>query len=429
MVFNSKDLPYSYISKKRQEHEVSIEFDWANEDDSQKIEQLSALLNKNLNIDYRSFKELEKDMPQLYENQKKQKCLIATLFYHFYHFEQNPKTNDILNEIKKKYPYLDNIESLRLFVWDFIGEHYLGFVNRNQRKAALKNISDDLGIEAYHLDSILWSDYESQKILIRYRSIDPKIAVYLYNFHLLETILQNSNSITFFIPNLLGYITKNLIFKLKFTPLYFEINKIRHDKIELKNVMAYLKDSNDIYQLRITIPKEISAPKINYGNFLSNIVFYLFQNLQSFSVKFYTALNLKIKKRKYFWMMKNTFLNSIRYPWNIMWEKIESFSKFEQDISENSNSTEPGIDSLIENAFLLQFRDKEWSIKSEPKTIILNDGSIFIPDFVLSNDFSEILVEIIGFWTEDYIKSKIGKLKKFRKEKNNTLILLIARVK
>ncbi|MBD3227481.1 MAG: DUF790 family protein, partial [Candidatus Lokiarchaeota archaeon] len=218
MVFSSKDLPYSYIAKKRQKDGVSVEFDWANETDIQKIEKLTALLNKNINIDYKSFKELEKNIPQFFHNSKKQNCLITTIFYHFFHFEQNPKTEKILNKISEKYLHIENVENLRLFVWDYISKYYQGFVEKNQRSTALSEISNDFDIEPRQLNSILWSDYDSEKILIRYRPIKPKIVVYLYNFHLLETILRNSTSITLSVPNLLGYITKNLIFKLKFTP-------------------------------------------------------------------------------------------------------------------------------------------------------------------------------------------------------------------
>ncbi|TFF85020.1 MAG: DUF790 family protein [Promethearchaeota archaeon] len=431
MVFSSRDLPYSYIAKKKQKDSVSINFEWANEADILSIQKLAAILKKNINIDYKSFKELEKDIPLIFDNSKKQDCLITTIFYHFYHFEQKPEADKILAKIRLKYPYIENIESLRLFVWDYISDHHYGFVRKNQRDLVLNKIGNNLGIKSHILDSILWSDYESEKVLIRYRTIRPEIVIYLYNFHLLETILQNTTSITIFIPDLLGYITKKLIFKLKFTPLFLEINKLtpesKHEDPRLKRVMEHLESAGDIYSLRIAIPKEISAPKMRYGNTLTNIIFYLYQKLQSSNLHFFSTLDLKIKKQNYLWTMSDTFLNSIRYPWNINWGsgKIESFNKYELDLTENLPSDDLGIDSKIEKTFLLQFRDKEWTIKPEPLTIILRDGAIFIPDFVLTNDFTKILVEIIGFWTETYINSKINKLRKYVKEVDHPLVLLI----
>jgi len=66
------------------------------------------------------------------------------------------------------------------------------------------------------------------------------------------------------------------------------------------------------------------------------------------------------------------------------------------------------FDSAIEKEFsLLNFNS--WSVKGEPA--VLKAGQYaFIPDFSLEKNDKRIYVEIIGFWTPEYLKNKIQKI-------------------
>jgi len=43
--------------------------------------------------------------------------------------------------------------------------------------------------------------------------------------------------------------------------------------------------------------------------------------------------------------------------------------------------------------------------------LILSDGKAFIPDFVFEKHGVKVYLEIVGFWTEDYLKRKLEKIK------------------
>lgn len=398
MPFSIRSIPYSYIPKKKRENEVSIEFQWGNFSDIPQLEQIVKFLSNNINFSKKTFENIENRMPSVFRD-KKQDCYVSTLFYHYFHFEENPGLLLLLEDIIKTNPIIEDIRSLRLYVWNYIGNKYDGFLNEVQRNEAITEICNNLEIAINQLEDLLWLDLESNKVLVKHREINLRDVVFLYNFHLLESILRNSKSITFRISNLPGSITKSLVLKLKFSPVYFEIKKD-------------MRDDNEIFLFQIFLPDQISAPKIKYGNILSSITFYIFDKLQKADIKFEMELTIKIGKRTFLWKMSNSFLSLIRYPWNINWDENESLQQYETDLEKELESNYLNMDSKIETAFYQIFKDEEWQIKHEPNTILAKDGTIFIPDFSLSNKFSTILLEIVGFWTNDYIKKKIDKLNK-----------------
>ncbi|SNQ61069.1 DUF790 family protein [Candidatus Methanoperedens nitratireducens] len=79
------------------------------------------------------------------------------------------------------------------------------------------------------------------------------------------------------------------------------------------------------------------------------------------------------------------------------------------------------FDSAIEKEFsLLNFNG--WSCKREPALMKAGQYA-FIPDFSLERNGTRIYVEIIGFWTPEYLKNKIQKINLLTEKEN--LILLV----
>ncbi|MCX6676583.1 MAG: DUF790 family protein [Methanothrix sp.] len=85
--------------------------------------------------------------------------------------------------------------------------------------------------------------------------------------------------------------------------------------------------------------------------------------------------------------------------------------------------SEIGFDSAIENEFY-QLGFKGWTVQREPA--VLKAGQYaFIPDFSLERNGTRIYVEIIGFWTPEYLKHKIEKLNLLQEK--DSMILLVNR--
>jgi hypothetical protein len=85
--------------------------------------------------------------------------------------------------------------------------------------------------------------------------------------------------------------------------------------------------------------------------------------------------------------------------------------------------TDVGFDSVIEKEFY-QLGFKGWVVKREP-TVLRAGQYAFIPDFSLERNGTRIYVEIIGFWTPEYLKHKIQKLNQLQEKES--MILLVNR--
>ena len=82
-----------------------------------------------------------------------------------------------------------------------------------------------------------------------------------------------------------------------------------------------------------------------------------------------------------------------------------------------------GFDSAIEKEFY-QLSFKGWTVRREP-TVLKAGQYAFIPDFSLERSGIEIYVEIVGFWTPDYLKHKVQKINQLAEKEN--IILLVNR--
>ncbi len=97
----------------------------------------------------------------------------------------------------------------------------------------------------------------------------------------------------------------------------------------------------------------------------------------------------------------------------------KDFSKLFPEISYE----EVQYDSNLEADFAKRFAtvSGEWEVIREPEPLIY-DSTIFIPDFALVKGDKKVYLEIIGFWTPDYLKRKIEKIKNL---KNVNIILAV----
>ncbi|HSU69081.1 MAG TPA: DUF790 family protein [Tepidisphaeraceae bacterium] len=72
-------------------------------------------------------------------------------------------------------------------------------------------------------------------------------------------------------------------------------------------------------------------------------------------------------------------------------------------------------DSSVEEQFAASFGEERdgWRLKRE--AVVLHEGqTTFVPDFLLQHqDGREVLLEIVGFWTPQYLESKRQTLRQF----------------
>lgn len=81
-------------------------------------------------------------------------------------------------------------------------------------------------------------------------------------------------------------------------------------------------------------------------------------------------------------------------------------------------------DSRVEERLLSDVRrlGSEWSISRESAAVPLPDGGVFFPDFTLARGEDRVLVELVGYYTPEYLASKLRALEAAR---DRRLVVLV----
>ena len=93
--------------------------------------------------------------------------------------------------------------------------------------------------------------------------------------------------------------------------------------------------------------------------------------------------------------------------------KIES--QTHSSLLKKQYSTHITYDSSVEESFASQFQalNSGWVLKREPEPLPAGK-QVIIPDFTLEKAGIKIYLEIVGFWTEEYLQRKISKLRQIK---------------
>jgi hypothetical protein len=107
-----------------------------------------------------------------------------------------------------------------------------------------------------------------------------------------------------------------------------------------------------------------------------------------------------------------------------------SMSSIESTYAQNSGNDY--FDSNLERNFASRFIQSihDWKMTREPDPLILPNGKAMIPDFLFEKYERRVYLEIVGFWTKEYLFRKVQKLETIINSANanqrNKIDLLIA---
>jgi hypothetical protein len=93
----------------------------------------------------------------------------------------------------------------------------------------------------------------------------------------------------------------------------------------------------------------------------------------------------------------------------------------------NGRSTSSYFDSSIEEKFAIKFEHlaNRWKIKREPDPLIVGKGVAFIPDFLFEKYGRKVYLEIVGFWTKEYLEKKFQKVSEILLNSNADLFVAV----
>ena len=250
-----------------------------------------------------------------------------------------------------------------------------------EREEVITKIAEKVSLDPNELEKDMWADMEENLIVKDFHVISPEDLLKQYNMSLTQTLLFKATGMEIQINDNFQEIFWNI---KKFGLMY----SIEDDTIYLDGAASLFKMTE------------------RYGNSLAKLLPTIMRS-KKWSIKAS--------------VLKKTMNGNRIYDFTL--DSGHPIFEIEHDMKSGMDTDMESFDSAIEKEFsLLNFND--WNVRRESE--VLKAGQYaFIPDFSLEKNGKKVYVEIIGFWTPEYLKKKIHKINLLEKEEKDNLILLV----
>ena len=244
--------------------------------------------------------------------------------------------------------------------------------NPKERAAVIAKVAESLEVTATELEQSLWADLDSEVVLEQFEPITAEALIKKYNLSLAQTLLFKATGMT-------------LTVKTKAPELFRAIKYF--------GLMYLPEDGN-----RIRIEGASSLLKLNerYGTALAKLLPAIVRS-ESW------ILDAEIVVRR---------ANMPRIYHFIMDSRDRPLVMSDEPVADDrENSFDSTIEQKFYNEFVSLPTAKNWEIIREPDVLFTKRG-VFIPDFKFRHRELELetYFEIVGFWTETYLKRKLAKI-------------------
>jgi predicted nuclease of restriction endonuclease-like RecB superfamily len=265
-------------------------------------------------------------------------------------------------------------------------------------------------------------------------AIDPEALVGWYNLSLMQTLLFNCTKLDFYISGGLNW--KRVLRSVKRLGLMYHLQQPQHQ--QENRIICSLEGPLSLFKLTD-----------RYGTLLAKLLpSIIFSSDRKGGGRGGGEWHLDA------WIVRKTMDGRKIYEFKISKNEIpelmtDPYSSFpsssitEKELAESSSSLYNdynNFDSAVEEKFAKRFEQAEtgWRLTREPDPLVLSNGGAFIPDFMFEKYDKKIYLEIVGFWTKEYLERKLQKLADIfisadsRKKRNNNskdktdLLLFIA---
>ncbi|HEU4443470.1 MAG TPA: DUF790 family protein, partial [Nitrososphaeraceae archaeon] len=254
----------------------------------------------------------------------------------------------------------------------------------------------------------MWSDLDDNLILDHFDTIDPEALVGWYNLSLMQTLLFNCTKLDFYISGGLNW--KRVLRSVKRLGLMYHLQQPRQQ--QENRIICSLEGPLSLFKL--TDRYGTSLAKL-----LPSIIFSSGKKREGSGGSGEWHLDA--------WIIRKTMDGRKIYEFKISKNEIPelmtdpyfsfpSSSIMEKEVAGSSSSSlyndYNNFDSAVEERFAKRFEQAEtgWRLTREPDPLVLSNGGAFIPDFMFEKYDKKIYLEIVGFWTKEYLERKLQKL-------------------
>ncbi|MGB9728279.1 MAG: DUF790 family protein [Thermoprotei archaeon] len=270
---------------------------------------------------------------------------------------------------------------IRLEVFKTVNQLYNGFaLTQQERKNVIDLVAQKLNMNYDDVENGFRAIYEEENTIDSFQEISPEELIRLYNLSLTQTLLFKCINLTANIKAT-GHKTRQILWNIKRNGLLYMAEKINESiRITIDGPASVIKQTERYgTNLAKTLPSIISA--------------------DHWTIEASIVRKTKLKNKHLIYKFITNDANKHLYPVQSSENIITYDSSLEEDFHKRFNALK-----------------SDWTIIREPEPLVVG-SKIFIPDFVFIRDNEKVYLEIVGFWTKEYIKRKIEKMKDLKNVK------------
>jgi uncharacterized protein len=308
------------------------------------------------------------------------------------------------------------------------------------RSQIMRIVASRLGISTCDIAENMWSDLEENTTLYRFYKITPSRLISWYNLSLMQTLLFNCTHLEFITSG--GKNWKRILRDVKRLGLMYTLQQEENSEHVQKEMRVAEGENADTQNLTgnnaikndpkivcsIDGPMSLFKLTDRYGTAMAKLLPSIVA-AETWSLK--ASIMRKTidsgKKLYEFEMSDKESPSLLREPPRE--ELINHDSKYSTiGSSLPHKSASNYFDSMVEEKFSRKFEyaASGWKLTREPDTLILSNGRALIPDFMFEKHGRKVYLEIVGFWTEEYLEKKVQKINDVALRQENKVDFMIA---
>ncbi|MGB6629563.1 MAG: DUF790 family protein, partial [Nitrososphaeraceae archaeon] len=286
-----------------------------------------------------------------------------------------------------------------------------------ERTEVMDAVASRLGLSRQDMAAEMWSDLEENMILKQFCKITPEQLMAWYNLSLMQTLLFNCTKLEFSVYG--GSNWKRVLRDVKRLGLMYNLQHQKRDEqtndIQPSADMAGSEDpgrNNAIIVCSIDGPLSVFKLTDRYGTAIAKLLPSIV-SANTWSIRAWIVRKtISSGKKMYEFEMSNKESPLLRDPYR-------DGLKINEGKGDSPSSNY--FDSSVEEKFANKFEQSAtgWKLIREPDPLILSDGKALIPDFMFEKYDRRVYLEIVGFWTKEYLERKLRKITDVTKAHNN----------
>lgn len=282
----------------------------------------------------------------------------------------------------------------------------------HERDKIIDIVASKMNLSTPYIRQVMWTDLEENMILEHFNSIGHDALLGWYNLSLMQTLLFNCTKLEFYVNG--GANWKRVLRDVKRLGLMYNLQQRVRSKQDDNNTETPCDTTyNETRESELvcSLDGPISLFKLTdrYGTSIAKL-------LPSIVSSEKWSLNA--------WIVRKTMTGKKIYEFKISSSEAPSLLTDPYDINDRFASY---FDSSVEEKFANRFEQSAngWKLVREPDPLVVSSGRAFIPDFMFQKYDRKVYLEIVGFWTKEYLEKKIQKLIDIVSNKNIDLFIAV----